>query len=329
MNYTLDDIARELGMSKTTVSRAISGKGRISEATRLKVAEFTKSINYTPSAVARGLATNKTFNLGLVFSQDSSLNEIPFFRDILMGVSETALGFDYDTLIILADNNDISALQRSVENKKVDGIIVTSCVKDSRVIAYLKDVGMPYIVIGNPMDEEVLYVDNDNCYAAQRMMEALASQKMRNFALIGGNDTLYVTQSRLEGYREGIVQSNLKVDESLIYLNMHKSERLGAAIRNILDHDVDCIVCMDDVLCNSTLVYLQTIGVSVPRDVKLVSFYDSKLLSNHKPSITSLSFDSKYLGRQAVELMMRNIDGNDAQSMVNSNYNLQMRDSTR
>ena len=329
MNYTIEDIARELGMSKTTVSRALSGKGRISEATRLKVTEFTQKVNYTPSAVARSLATSKTFNFGLVFSMDSSLNEVPYFKDILTGVCETARGFDYDTLVILADNDDIHALKRAVEYKKVDGIIVTSCVQNSKVIDYLKEIDMPYIVIGNPMDEEVLYVDNDNCDAAMHMMEDLISQKMKKFALIGGNENLYVTQSRLEGFRLGIEQNDLKIDENLIYLNMHLSGQLEVAVKNILEHGVDCIVCMDDVLCNSTLVYLQTMGISVPSDVKLVSFYDSKLLSNHKPGITSLSFDTRYLGMQAVEHLLRKIEGKDVQSFVIADYNIQMRESTK
>lgn len=329
MNYTIDDIARELGMSKTTVSRAISGKGRISEATRERVMEYIKKINYTPSAVARSLAASKTFNLGLVFPTDSSIDEMPFFQDVMMGVCESALMYDYDTLVILADNNNIRLLERSVLNKKVDGIIVTRCIKDSRVIEYLKNIDIPYIVLGNPMDEEVLHVDNDNQNAARRMMESLANLHMKKFALVGGNEELYVTQSRLEGYIEGIEKSGLLVDEDLIFLNLNKSDLLAYAIDTAIARKVDCIVCMDDMLCNSTLVYLQTKGISVPGDVKLVSFYDSRLLSNHKPSITSLNFDSKYLGTQGVNLLMRKINGEVAQSSVLPDFNIQMRESTR
>lgn len=329
MNITIDDIAKKLGMSKTTVSRAISGKGRISDATRERVNEYIKEINYTPNAVARSLAASKTLNIGLIFPHDSTLDEMPYFQNVLAGACETATDHNYDILVILADNDDLTALQRAVLNKKLDGVVVSRCVKDSKVIAYLKQNNLPYIVLGNPLDKDVLYVDNDNCGAATKMIEALANQKINKFALIGGNDTLFVTQSRLEGYLAGHRNMGLEVDENLIFLNMHKGEQLGRAIKNILSNDVECIVCMDDVLCNSALIFLQNIGVTVPKDVKLVSFYDSNLLSNHKPSITSLSFDSRFLGGLGVENLLRKINDGVAQNTILTDYDIRMRESTR
>lgn len=329
MNYTIDAIAKELGLSKTTVSRAISGKGRISESTRQRVADFIKEINYMPSAVARSLAASKTFNIGLIFPQDSTLDEMPYFQDVMVGVCEAALDHDYDVLNILADNNDIHSLDRAITNKKIDGLIVSRCIKDSRVIEYLKDKELPYVVLGNPLEEGILYVDNDNKTAARRMMEALIDQHMKKFALVGGNESFFVTQSRLEGYLEGLNKRGIEVNENLIFLNAHRGERLKSIVSTILENEVDCIVCMDDVLCNNTLLFLQTSGVSVPKDVKLVSYYDSKLLLNHTPSITSLYFDSKYLGAQGVDVLMRKIDGKVAQSRILTDFNLQMRESTR
>ena len=328
MSYTIDDIAKELGISKTTVSRAISGKGRISEATKNRVMNYIKQINYTPSAAARSLATNKTYNIGLVIPQDSSLDEIPFFQDVMIGACEKALIYDYDTLIILADNNNIKALERSVLNRKVDGLIVTQCIKDSHVIRYLKQMQIPYVVLGNPMDDKVLSVDNDNKYASRCMMETLIGLHMKKFSLVGGNVDLYVNQSRLEGYEEGLRGNGLEINENLIFLNQKRSDQLVNAIDSSIENEVDCIVCMDDVLCNNTFIYLQNKGINVPNDVRLVSFYDSRLLSGHKPSITSLHFDSKNLGAQGVDLLMHRINGEIAQSHVVTSFTIQMRDST-
>lgn len=329
MNYTIDDIAKELEMSKTTVSRAISGKGRISEKTRDRVMAYIREINYTPSAVARSLATNKTYNIGLIFPSDSAVDEMPFFQDVIMGVCESAQTYDYDTLMILADNYNIRLLERSVLNKKVDGIIVTRCTRESRVIEYLKGIDIPYVVLGNPMDDQVLFVDNDNQNAARSLIESLSNLPIKKFALMGGDEELFVTKSRLDGYTEGLSKSGKEIDEDLIFLNLHQSEKLAYALDTAISKGADCIVCMDDVLCNSTLIYLQNKGVSVPQDVKLVSFYDSRLLSNHKPSITSLNFDSKYLGIQGVNLLMRKINGEVAQSRTVTDFNIQMRESTR
>ena len=328
MNYTIDDIAKELGMSKTTVSRAISGKGRISEATRDRVNKFIKAINYTPNAVARSLAASKTFNIGIVFPHDSTLDEMPYFHNVLAGACETAADHNYDVLVILADNDDISALQRAVLNKKLDGVIVSRCIKDSKVISYLKQNDLPFLVLGNPLDDDVLYIDNDNRGAAAKIIETLASQSIRKFALIGGNDELFVTQSRLDGYCEGLSNSGIEVDKDLIFLNMHKGERLGHIVKSCLNNGVECIVCMDDVLCNGILIYLQNSGVNVPKDVKLVSFYDSNLLLNHKPSITSLSFDSRNFGGKGVETLLGKIDDGVASSVTFTDYDIKIREST-
>ncbi len=328
MGHTLDSIAKDLGMSKTTVSRAISGKGRISEETRKKVNEYIQKINYRPSAVARSLAANRTFNVGLVVPADSALGEMPYFQTLMTGVCDRAMDYDYDVLIILADNDGITALKHAVQNRKIDAVIVSRCEKDSKVINFLKESTIPYIVVGNPMDEDVIYVDHDNEGAASRMIESLIDAGITHMALIGGGENINVTHSRLQGFKNGFKNKGLRVDESLIFLNMHKSERMDSVLKVAMAEGAECIVCMDDMLCNSVLNCLHNDGISVPEDVRLCSFYDSNLLSTSKPSITSLYFDAKKLGALCLEMLMRNLDGEVVTSQILNDFNIQMRDST-
>ena len=328
MGHTLDSIAKELGLSKTTVSRAISGKGRISEETRQKVNKYIKEINYSPSAVARSLAANRTFSVGRVVPADSALGEMPYFQTLMTGVCDRAMDYDYDVLILLADNDGITPLKHAVQNRKIDAVIVSRCERDSKVISFLKDSNIPYVVVGNPMDDEVLYVDHDNQGAAARMIETLIDKGITRMALIGGGENINVTHSRLQGFREGFKNKGLKADESLIFLNMHKSARMDSVLREAISEGAECIVCMDDMLCNSVLNCLHNDGINVPEDVKLCSFYDSNLLSTSKPSITSLYFDAKRLGSECIELLMRNLDRESVTNVVVTDFNIQMRDST-
>ncbi len=328
MGYTLDTIAKELGLSKTTVSRAISGKGRISEETRARVNAFIKEINYRPSAVARSLAASRTFNVGLVFPADSALGEMPYFQTLMTGVCDRAMDYEYDVLIILADNDGISALKHAVINKKIDAVIVSRCEKDSKVINFLKEATIPYIVVGNPMEEDIPYIDHDNEGAATRMIETLIDKGITRMALIGGGENINVTHSRLKGFKQGFINKGMKADESMIYLNMHKSARMDTVLKDAISEGAECIVCMDDMLCNSVLNCLHNDGISVPEDVKLCSFYDSNLLSTSKPSITSLYFDAKKLGAEGLSLLMRNLDGEDVANEILTDFNIQMRDST-
>lgn len=328
MGYTLDKIAKELGLSKTTVSRAISGKGRISEETREKVNAFIKEINYRPSAVARSLAASRTFNVGLVFPADSALGEMPYFQTLMTGVCDRAMEYEYDVLIILADNDGISALKHAVRNKKIDAVMVSRCEQDSKVINFLKDASIPYIVVGDPMEPGVPFIDHDNEGAATRMIETLIDKGITRMALIGGGENINVTHSRLAGFRQGFINRGMKADENQIYLNMHKSDRMDKVLKTAIAEGAECIVCMDDMLCNSVLNCLHNDGLSVPEDIKLCSFYDSNLLSTSKPSITSLYFDAKKLGAEGLSMLMRNLDGEDVTNLTLSDFNIQMRDST-
>ena len=98
---TISDVAEALNISKTTVSRAISGKGRIGEETRKKVLDYIETHNYKPSPLAKGLAQSKTYNIGWVMPGDSEVTDLPFFQRCMIGISEAVAYQDYDILLIM------------------------------------------------------------------------------------------------------------------------------------------------------------------------------------------------------------------------------------
>ena len=122
---TMLDIANELNVSKTTVSRAISGRGRIGKETREKVLNYIGTLGYTPNNIARGLASSKTYNIGVIIPDNKDGGEAPFFKAALVGITEAAVRQDYDTVLVVVNDDDISGLERLVANRKVDGIVLT------------------------------------------------------------------------------------------------------------------------------------------------------------------------------------------------------------
>ena len=123
-NITISDVAEALGVSKTTVSRAISGKGRIGEETRQKVLSYIEEHDYKPNVIAKGLAQSKTFNLCVVMPGDYALVDLPFFQEVISGIQEIAGLHEYDILLCICKENDISGLERIISNHKVDGVIL-------------------------------------------------------------------------------------------------------------------------------------------------------------------------------------------------------------
>ena len=106
--YTIGDIAQELGVSKTTVSRALSGKGRIGKETKERIFALAKQYNYQPNVQARGLAQSRTYNIGLMIPLDYSRNDFPFFKECMNGIYKTASNYNYDVVIMMSNGQDFS-----------------------------------------------------------------------------------------------------------------------------------------------------------------------------------------------------------------------------
>ena len=161
-NITIGDVAKALGVSKTTVSRAISGKGRIGDATRQKVLDYIEVNNYRPNPMAKGLADQRKYNICWAIPGDSNVYALPFFQKCMAGVCEVTMATDYDILISLVYEDNISHLERIVENKKVDGVILGRTLVDDIAVRYLKSRNIPFVTVGSSKEENVIQIDNDH-----------------------------------------------------------------------------------------------------------------------------------------------------------------------
>lgn len=130
-------IAAALGVSKTTVSRAISGNGRVGAATRQRVQDYVKEHNYTPSVMARGLAMRCSYNISLVISKQFSDFEMPFLRKTMRSVYQAAEDCDYDVLLTLVGENETRPVERLLDNRKIDGLILTRTLERDPLIPLL------------------------------------------------------------------------------------------------------------------------------------------------------------------------------------------------
>ena len=298
-HLTISDIAEELGVSKTTISRAISGKGRISEATRLKVQEYIKQHDYRPNVIAKSLAQSKTFNIGVVLPADTNIAEVPFFQSCLMGICDVAVGFEYDVVVITTTEDDISQLKRVVQRNKVDGIILTRTTINDLATAYLKETNIPFVVIGSSEDEGVVQIDHNHMEGCAELTSILIKYGYHTMALLGGNSRHIVNTSRYKGFLKAFEDNNKVAYEELIHMNLTSKSMIERKVDLILQQSVDCIVCTDDFICSQVLTRLNEKGYLIPKDIKVASFYDSVYLENYNPPVTCLRIDVKSLGIEA------------------------------
>lgn len=326
---TITDVAEALGISKTTVSRAISGKGRIGESTRKRVLDYIEANNYTPNPIAKGLAQSKTYNIGWVMPGDSTVTDLPFFQSCMIGVGEVATAADYDILISMVYDNDISQLERVVKHNKVDGIILGRTLVEDERIDFLTKSGVPFVVIGSTDTKGVVQIDNNHIDACRELTAILIMKGVKKLALIGGGDNHVVNRTRRTGFERGLESQNIPLKDGLVYMNNETETEVERAVDDALRSGAECIICMDDRICYSVIGKLRKDGISVPSQVKVASFYNSAILENNQPAITSLQYDPKELGAVACKTLLDYLDGKQVADKVMLSYEVVLKGSTQ
>lgn len=329
---TINDVADALGVSKTTVSRAISGKGRISTETRTRVLNYINEHNYSPSVVAKGLAQSKTYNIGFVIPGDYKIIDIPFFQKCMFSISETASELDYDVIVSSINGNDISHLERLITNHKVDGIILGRTVENDPSIKYLKANHIPFVTLGTTEIENVIQIDNDHYNACVELTSLLLLKGINRLGLIGGSKNHIVNHKRYDGFIKAHENLDREVSYENIYLDVNNMAGIERAVDDMLAHGVHCIICMDDSICHHVMNKLSRDSILIPQDIKVASYYDSALMEINNPSgtsITSIKFDINEMGSTACQTLINIIDGQPVKPVNLLGYNIILKSSTQ
>lgn len=304
---TMDVIAQNLQVSKTTVSRAISGKGRVGRETRDRVLKYIASLGYKPNSMARALAVSKTYNIGVVIPDTDERGGAPFFKDCLIGVTAASAKRDYETVLAVISDGNYNNLERLVNGRRVDGLVLTRGDKNGKIVSYLREQAMPFVLIGRNSDDDVYQIDSDQKDGCCELTARMLRESPKGVALLSGPKDMDVERLRYEGYAQAFTLAGLKVDESLVFWDSEK--KLDEALDKILESGVNCVACSDDIICLKVMEALKQRGVSVPGRLQVVSFFDSENLESNDVPVTSLHVDTKVLSQKAGDLLIDVLDG--------------------
>ncbi len=326
---TIEDIAQILGISKATVSRAISGKGRVSEATRNEVLRVMEEQNYQPLSSLKNKSDNKSRTIAAVMPSDFANSSSTFFLECLFSVFSTANNASYDVIITSDAFNDADSVERLVKSNKIDGLLfLRSNVLDS-YDELLAEYDMPFVMIGAPPRPDVHHVDNDNIAASRELTEHLIDMDCRRIAFLGPDINSIAFNHRMKGYMEAHRNRGIDVDPLLIHMNL-KNEQLviNTLLKLMSTNPPDAIITADDTLCYWTLMNLDVLRLNIPEDVKIASFNDSSVLSTHQPAITAVNINPQILGDKACRVLLRLIEESEAPLNTLVPYEIILRRST-
>lgn len=325
----IGEIAKELGVSATTVSRALSDKGRIGKDTKERILAYIRENDYVPNVRLQKSGRCRTGNICVVLPGENDFAELPFFQKIMLSICDYFAMRDYNIMVIKTTAGDITELKKVVEKNKADGVILTRAIEDGLTVRYLQEKEIPFVVIGSYDDETVYQADVDQENGCRELTSVLIRMGIRRIALFCADRTHTVTRSRYRGFVKAFRENDLAVDKSLIFDETGYSLAAEKAIEDVLKKQAECVICMDDNICLNVLNKLRKDKVNIPEDIRIASFYNSSLLDGYYPSVSCLEFDTGELGMTASKMLLDTINGNETPGKIVLGYKVILKDSTK
>lgn len=309
---TLKQIAKELDVSISTVSKSLRNSPEISEDTRQKVQAFAKLYNYKPNNIALSLKNKKTKTIGIIIPEIVH----HFFATVISGIEQVANENGYNVIVCLSDESfDKEVINMEMlANGSIDGFIMslskeTQLKKDFHHIVEVIDQGMP-VVMFDRVTNDVLCdkVIIDDQQAAYEAVDFLIARGFRKIALITTVDYVSVGKLRTEGYISALKEHNTRIDENLI-VKIEDIENCAAKIENLLaEAKPDAIFAVNELFAVTTIKLANKMGLSVPDDISVIGFTDGIISQFSTPSITTVSQNGIKMGGRAAKLLIDRLE---------------------
>ena len=306
---TIKDIARILGISPSTVSRALKNHPDINSETKKAVNDLANKLKYQPNAVALGLKNSRSNTIGVIIPEIVHY----FFSSVISGIEDVA--YDAGFNVIICQSNESAAREeanaRALLSHRVDGILV-SVSKDTQSFEHLinlQEGGIPLVFFDRIAPEinadQVIIDDRDAAYQATRHLIETGRKRIAHFA---GPQKLAIGQDRLQGYCNALAEAGLPIDERLI-VEADNLERARNAISELLDAGIipDGIFAVNDMTAIGAMKTIQKRGLVVPDDIAIVGFSDGFLSGVTDPHLSSVDQHGYEMGTTAAEILFSRI----------------------
>jgi LacI family transcriptional regulator len=309
---TLKQIARELDVSISTVSKSLRDSKEISEDTRQKVQAFAKLYNYKPNLIALSLKNRKTKTIGIIIPEIVH----HFFATIISGIEQEANESGYSIIICLSDESfDKEVINMEMlANGSIDGFIMalskeTQYRSDFHHITEVISQGMP-VVMFDRVTNEILCdkVIIDDKTAAYNAVQSLINAGRKKIALVTTVDYVSVGKLRTDGYVKALLDNNLPFDENLI-IKIEDVESCEQTISSILeDKAIDAVFAVNELFAVIIIKTANKLGLNVPKDLSVIAFSDGIISKYSTPTITTVSQNGFKMGQKAARMLIKRIE---------------------
>jgi len=292
---TIADIARVAGVSKSTVSRALNNSPLISQETRKRIQTIAREHHFATHQGARCLSLQRSDTIGLILPLyggcvTHSFITDPFFVEVLRGITLTLGEYHHDLLIGQPAKDAPGEVQRYLESKRADGLILLGCQGYLEAISNLFGPEAPIIVWG--ADKELIYcsVNSDNVAGGRLATQHLLEIGCNRIAFLGGYQGEPEVELRYQGYTQSLENAGVGVDPALVSYGDYTSEAGYAQMRDLLEQvpDVDGVFACSDLMAIGAMEAIRERDRRVPNDVAVVGFDDIQLAAYCSPPLTTV-----------------------------------------
>lgn len=311
---TIKDIAKALGLSTSTVSRALRDSYEISPETKERVLAFAKEINYRPNPIALSLKEKRSRSIGVVISEIAN----SFFSQAIDGIESIAHDKGYN--VIIAQSKESYDKEESAINylasRGVDGILisVSTETKDVSLIKNFHEKGLPFVCFDRIVHEIDTYkVIVDNAKSAYNATVHLIKNGYKKIVHLANSESLSITQERVAGYKKALEEYKLPVDEKMIFYTEHGGliyEEVEKVLKEVMKmkQKVDAVFASSDKLTTNSLRFFKKHEVNIPSEIGLLGFSNLDLTDLLSPSLSVVRQPAFEMGRIAAQSLIKIVE---------------------
>lgn len=306
---TIKDIARELNVSSSTVSRALKDYPGISDETKRKVRELAEKMDYRPNAIALSLRKSRSFTIGVIIPEVVHF----FFSTVISGIEEVAFNRGYK--VILTQTNEKLVREKSsidtMLSNQIDGVLVSFSKETTNFdhFSTLLDKGFPIVFFDRVPDiSSAITVTVDDYSGAYEATKHLLQQGYRNIVHLSGPSNLQISKERERGYTDALINHGFTPDTSFIVECTRgtddEAQKITSEILQNFTKKPDAFFANNDMAAVGAMLACKAAGLRVPEDVGIVGFSNWQFCSMIDPSLSSVAQPGFTMGAKATEILL-------------------------
>jgi DNA-binding LacI/PurR family transcriptional regulator len=307
---TIKDVAREAGVSVTTVSHVVNATRAVAPETRARVSEVIKRLAYRPSGIAKALKANRTHTLGMLVTTSAN----PFFAEVIRGVEAGCFARDYT--LILGNTGDrlgrLEAYWRTLAARRIDGLIVMTTNATPEFFERLaQDRRLPVIAVDTGDDRADSVINDDSVLGGRLAGRHLVARGFRSIACVTGPINHPRSALRLVGFRAALAEAGLELDAALTIESDLTISGGFHAMHELADRPgrfPEALFCFNDMLAMGVLCAAHERDLSIPRDLSVMGYDDSEFAAYTAPPLTTIRQPAFDIGETAARVLIEHLE---------------------